>query len=134
MRLEVEEATYPLDGGPPAFLPGPNPRRLVEVDTLSVRYDIAITLPEGPPSLGQCLTVSDAITVLEANGWTDETALANLSVRDGGFASPTFKAHEGGTEIILRMASLGRVATEADRAEHCLTGVTVMQPPLVELR
>lgn len=129
MRLSVEEAAYPLDGQPAAFVPGPRPQRLMELNKLSVRYDIDITLPEGVTSPDQCLTVAGAVTVLEANGWTDATALANLSVMDGNYASPTFKAAQGGTEIILQMPGLGRLATDADKAAHCLTGITVMQPP-----
>lgn len=129
MLLWVRESAYPLDGKPSAFAPGVQPRRLIEINALDIRYDITIMLPAGTAP-GRCLTVADAAAELTHAGWTDATSLAGLSVRDGGVADPTFKAAKGGTTIILAMQGRGHVATQAERAAQCVTDITVIQPPL----
>lgn len=132
MHLTVNEAQYPLDGKPAVFDPGIYPRRLVEVDALDVRYDITLILPDGAKTVGQCMSVQDAVETLERAGWKDDTGLATMSVRDGGYADPTFRAPRGGSSIVLKMEGVGHVATGDERVSHCLLGLTVMQPPLGE--
>lgn len=133
MQLSAQEAKYPLSGAPGVCVRRVHPKRLVEVDALSVRYDIALIMPEDALVTGQCMRVEDAARTLERAGWRDDTAFANLSARDGGHANPTYRAPKGGTSIILDMEGLGHVATREERSSHCLTGLTVMQPPLDEI-
>ena len=133
MHLSVTEAKYPLNAAPAVFAPGIHPQRLVQVDALSVLYDITLILPENARAAGQCMSVEDAAGTLERAGWKDDTAFANLSVRDGGHANPTYRAPQGGTSIILDMEGVGHLATREERASHCLRGLTVMQPPLDEI-
>lgn len=133
MHLAFQEAKYPLSGAPAVFVPGVHPKRLVEVDALSVRYDIVLIMPEDASVTGQCMRVEDAAKTLERAGWKDDTAFANLSVRDGGHANPTYGAPTGGTSIILYMEGVGHLATREERISHCLTRLTIMQPPLDEI-
>jgi hypothetical protein len=88
----VRESFYPLDKGPPAFVPGLRPKRLHNVEDADLRVDLDVLGSSPGSAPGQCVPVSPFLDAIVASGWQD-IEMQYAPTTDGGPSFPIF-GHE----------------------------------------
>jgi hypothetical protein len=111
----VRESFYPLDKGPPGFVPGLRPKRLHNVEDADLRVDMDFL--ESSPGSGnrKCMPVSPFLDAILAAGWKDI---------ESQYGPPT----DGAPSTAIFGDGSKRVSILGNRGD-CAQNITLMQGP-----